>query len=424
LPPTDVMTQIADHIRHVGGSDFSVESGDTSPPGQPQKVIVESVTSDSRRVTPGALFCAIPGTITDGRRFIGQAAEKGATAILAPTGTEWPALNDNIARLEADEPRRVLALAAAALYGQQPEHMAAVTGTSGKTSTALFTQQLLQQFGHKTASLGTLGLRADGFPETEALTTPAPEDLHKLLADIAKAGITHCAMEASSHGLDQYRLDGVQVPVAGFTNLGRDHLDYHADEEEYFQAKARLFRDLLADSGTAVINADSDRAPALRQIANDRGCKVVDYGYAAQDIRLVKAVPHSTSIALTIAIDGDEHQISVPLVGTFQAHNVLCALGMAMALDPSVDAKTALEACTKLKGAPGRMDHVATHKATGAPIFVDYAHKPDALDAVLKACAHILRTASLWCLAVAATVTKASGPRWGRLPNGSPTGFW
>ena len=384
MRPTDVMTAIVDYIRRIDGQDFSVESGDSLPENTTGRITIESVTSDSRRVTPGALFCAIPGTLTDGRNFITQAAEKGASTILAPTGTDWPSLDQRVTRLETDQPRRVLALATAAFYGRQPKHMAAVTGTSGKTSTALFTQQLLSLFGHKSGSLGTLGLRADGFPETEALTTPAPEDLHKLLAEVADAGIDYCAMEASSHGLDQYRLDGVQIQAAGFTNLGRDHLDYHADEAEYFAAKARLFSDLLAKDGTAVINADSSYAPALREIAAKRGISVVDYGFAARNLKLLKATPHTTSIELDLSINGTERTISVPLVGAFQAHNVLCALGMAMALDPSVRIAAALDACTKLKGAPGRMDHVATH-TSGAPIFVDYAHKPDALEAVLKA---------------------------------------
>ncbi|MBV6631871.1 MAG: UDP-N-acetylmuramoyl-L-alanyl-D-glutamate--2,6-diaminopimelate ligase [Alphaproteobacteria bacterium] len=381
---TGIADQIATPPTPSDGGQISVENAT----GLPDQLSITGVTSDSRRVTPGGLFCAIPGHITDGRNFIGQAVEKGAAAILAPTGTDWPSLNDSVRALEAKEPRRVLALAAAAFYGRQPNHIAAVTGTSGKTSTALFTQQLLEIAGHRTASLGTLGLRADGFPETEALTTPAPEDLHDLLAKLADHGFDHCAMEASSHGLDQYRLDGVKVQAAGFTNLGRDHLDYHADADEYFAAKARLFSELLIDGGTMVINADDERFPELKTIAAERGLRVVDYGYAAETLKLVEAIPHTTSIALTISAAGETHQVDVPLVGTFQAHNVLCAIGLRLALRGELDDPRAISESiadsSRLVGAPGRMDHVTTHKS-GAPVFVDYAHKPDALKAVLHA---------------------------------------
>jgi UDP-N-acetylmuramoyl-L-alanyl-D-glutamate--2,6-diaminopimelate ligase len=375
------MADIAQHILRPDGSQFSVENA--------KALKVTGVTSDSRRVAPGFLFCALPGSKADGRQFIPAAVKQGAAAIIAPKGTEWPNLSDAVECLEADEPRRVMALAAAAFYGRQPSHTAAVTGTSGKTSTALFTQQLLTALGHRTASLGTLGLRAEGFPETDALTTPAPEDLHRLLAEVADAGIDYCAMEASSHGLDQYRLDGVKVRAAGFTNLGRDHLDYHPDMGSYFAAKARLFTEVLVDGGVAVINADIPEADALLAIAAKRGLRAVTYGYKGEHLKLIEAVPHPTSIAMQVALGGNRQAVHVPLVGAFQAHNVLCALGLALALDGGLDSPArafeALIACASLKGAPGRMDHVATHKASGAEIFVDYAHKPDALAAVLKA---------------------------------------
>lgn len=378
------MVQIAEHITGPGGAEFSVEN----PAPSDRNAAMTGVTSDSRRVAPGFMFCAIPGSQTDGRRFIGEAVARGATTVIAPNGTDWPALKPDVLRLEAGEPRRVLALAAAAFYDRQPRHMAAVTGTSGKTSTALFTQQLLAALGHHSASLGTLGLIADGFPATDALTTPAPEDLHRLLAEIADAGIDHCAIEASSHGLDQHRLDGVRIWAAGFTNLGRDHLDYHPDKAAYFAAKARLFRDLLQPDGVAVINADAPEADDLLAIASQRGIRAVTYGRAGRDLKLLDAVPQSTSILMSVGLGRHRQSITVPLVGAFQAHNVLCAMGLALALDGGLDSadrqSLALIACAGLKGAPGRMDHVATH-ASGAPIFVDYAHKPDALDTVLRA---------------------------------------
>src|SRR4051812_33953986 len=218
---------------------------------------ITSLTADSRAVQAGALFGALPGTHRDGRDFIGQAVAAGAVAVLAAKGTKLPAGAEQAALIEDENPRRRWALLAAAFYGAQPAAIAAVTGTNGKTSTAQFTRQLWEALGHKAGAMGTLGLVAPGFPQTSSLTTPDPVALHATLADLAKAGVTHLAMEASSHGLDQFRLDGVLVSVAGFTNLTRDHLDYHGTMEGYFQAKAQLFERVMPKGAAAVLNADT-----------------------------------------------------------------------------------------------------------------------------------------------------------------------
>lgn len=341
--------------------------------------VITALAADSRQVKRGALFAAMPGNRADGRQFIADAVHHGAAAILALPGTAVP----EGAVLVADEnPRRALALIAARFYARQPRHMVAVTGTNGKTSTVYFTQQLWEALGLRAASLGTLGLRGTGMARDGAMTTPDPITLHAQLADLSASGFDHVAMEASSHGLSQYRMDGLRVSAAGFTNLTRDHLDYHPTMHDYLMAKARLFTAVLADDGVAVLNADVPEFPALRDMCRTR---ILSYG-AAGDLRLIDRQPLPQGQALTLQAGGLTHKFILPLVGGFQTMNALCALGLVMAEAPDDRERTAslIEALSHLHGAPGRLQQVPDHPA-GAAVYVDYAHTPDALENVLAA---------------------------------------
>jgi len=343
---------------------------------------LSGLTADSRRVEPGFLFAALPGTLADGRAFIGEAIAKGATAILAPTGTSLPDNSSGVVLITDDNPRRRFALMAAAYFRRQPSHIAAVTGTNGKTSTAEFARQIWQYLGLTAGSVGTLGIEAPGLSQYGALTTPDPVALHRILAELADAGISHLAMEASSHGLDQYRLDGVQVGAAGFTNLSRDHLDYHQTMAAYLQAKARLFTEVLAPSGTAVINVDSPAGQTIAQQAANAGRTVLTYGREANDLRLVERAVLPRGQTLTLAVDGRTVTHTLPLIGEFQAMNALCAAGLAMAF--GTEPGDALAGLAVLKGVRGRLERAAI-LPNGASIYVDYAHTPNALQTVLTA---------------------------------------
>ncbi|MCW5774761.1 MAG: UDP-N-acetylmuramoyl-L-alanyl-D-glutamate--2,6-diaminopimelate ligase, partial [Rhodospirillaceae bacterium] len=338
---------------------------------------IAGLTADSRKVEPGFVFAALPGTKADGRTFIADAIAKGAAAILAAPDMPGagPFLRDA-------NPRRRLALMAARFYGTQPATVVAVTGTSGKTSTASYCQQIWAQLGHKSASLGTLGIRGPGVDRYGSLTTPDPVALHADLAALAKAGITHLAMEASSHGLDQFRLDGVRLSAGGFTNLARDHLDYHPTIDAYRAAKWRLFGDLLPKGAAAVVNADSPEFPALRELCAQRGLALLPYGRAteAAGLQLLSVEPQPGRLALSFRFRDTTYRTSLALAGTFQAWNALCALGLV--LSSGAPPGAAADALGSLRGAPGRMELAARHP-NGAPIYVDYAHKPDALEAVL-----------------------------------------
>ncbi len=343
---------------------------------------VRAITADSRAVRPGSLFVAIPGTRQDGRAFIGQAVAAGAVAVLAPSGTRWP--EDVPARplIEDPEPRRALARAAALLAGRQPRHIAAVTGTNGKTSSVEFLRQIFASAGHRAASLGTLGLNAPGFPPGAGLTTPDPVSLAGMLAALAAAGIEHVAIEASSHGLDQFRLDGVALAAGAFTNLTRDHLDYHGTEAAYRAAKLRLFSELLPAGAPVVANADMDGETfgQLRRIAADRHLDLHSVGEAGTAIRLLRAIPRPDGQILEIEAHGARREIALRLPGRFQADNVLLAAGLALALGES----SAIDHLEGLTGVRGRME-LAARLPNGAAVYVDYAHTPDALERLLLA---------------------------------------
>ena len=343
---------------------------------------IAGITADSRRVAPGYLFAALPGSRVDGRHFIGEAVARGAAAVLAPRGTEWPPGVPPRPLLEDAEPRRRLAQLAAMLAGDQPKQVVAVTGTNGKTSTVEFLRQIWTQSGHPAASLGTLGVIAPGFDAGPGLTTPDPVSLAETLARLARAGVQHAAMEASSHGLDQFRLDGVRIAAGAFTNLTRDHLDYHGTEQAYRAAKFRLFRDLLPPGAPVVASAGMDAATlsGLAEIARDRRLDLRTVGEQGNAIRLLDTRPRPDGQMLTIAAGGTRRDIALPLPGRFQADNALMAAALAMALGE----RDALDRLPGLHGVRGRLE-LAARLANGAAVYVDYAHTPDALERLLTA---------------------------------------
>ncbi|WP_158046585.1 UDP-N-acetylmuramoyl-L-alanyl-D-glutamate--2,6-diaminopimelate ligase [Skermanella pratensis] len=360
-------------------------SSETTPaaPLQARDPLIAGLTSDSRAVKPGFLFAALPGSRADGRAFVADAVARGAVAVLGPPGTVLPdGTPDGVALIEDENPRRRLALMAARFHGRQPAHVAAVTGTNGKTSTVQFARQLWALLGHRAASLGTLGITAPGLERYGSLTTPDTVSLHQALAELADAGIDHLAMEASSHGLDQYRLDGVAIETAGFTNLSRDHLDYHGSMEAYLAAKSMLFDRILPPGGTAVLNADAPEFTHLSELCSRRGHRLIGYGTQAKELVLRDLIPLPHGQRLKLTVLGRDHDIGLPLAGRFQCMNALCALGMA--IGTGTDADEAAAALERLGGVRGRLELVARHPS-GAPIYVDYAHTPDALETVLRA---------------------------------------
>ncbi|MBV9653876.1 MAG: UDP-N-acetylmuramoyl-L-alanyl-D-glutamate--2,6-diaminopimelate ligase [Acetobacteraceae bacterium] len=343
---------------------------------------ISGVSADSRDVQRGHLFVAVPGVRHDGRAFIADAVANGAAAVLAPPGTEWPPGTPPRPLIEDAEPRRKLAQFAAMLAGPQPATTVAVTGTNGKTSTAEFLRQLWALAGHPAASLGTLGLQAPGFEAGPGLTTPDPVTLANTLARLARAGVQRAALEASSHGLDQFRLDGVRLSAAAFTNLTRDHLDYHGDMAAYRQAKLRLFAELLPEGAPAIISTalDQETRAALRAIASARRLDLRTIGDDGDAIRLRRATPGPAGQQLEIAARGVTRSVDLPLPGRFQAENALVAAALATA----TGVRNALDLLPGLTGVRGRME-LAGCLPNGAAAYVDYAHTPDALDRLLAA---------------------------------------
>jgi UDP-N-acetylmuramoyl-L-alanyl-D-glutamate--2,6-diaminopimelate ligase len=343
---------------------------------------LRGVTADSRAVGEGYLFAALPGTHADGRAFIADAVAHGAVAVLAPEGTAWPPGVPPRPLLCDPEPRRRLAQIAAVLAGPQPETIVAVTGTNGKTSTVDFLRQIWSLSGWLAASVGTLGVIAPGFDAGPGLTTPDPVALAQTLARLARAGVRRTAMEASSHGLDQFRLDGVYLAAGGFTNLTRDHLDYHGTLENYRVAKLRLFSELLPKGSPAIASTalDAESLAAMREIASSRGLRFATVGERGKYIRLVRALPRPEGQVLTLETGGQRHKITLPLPGRFQAENAL----MAAALADLTGIANPLDWLPQLKGVRGRME-LAARLPNGAAVYVDYAHTPDALERLLTA---------------------------------------
>ncbi len=337
---------------------------------------VRGITADSRAVQPGYMFAALPGAKVDGRLFIGEAVARGAVAVLAPVGTRWPPGVPPRPMLTDAAPRQKLAQLAVELAGAPPEHLVAVTGTNGKTSTVDFLRQIWQLAGRHAASLGTLGVIAEGVPAAESLTTPDPVTLANTLAMLAAHGVTHAALEASSHGIEQSRLDGLKFEAAAITNLTRDHLDYHGSLEAYRAAKLRLFEVLLRHGGPAFAMADIEPATlaGLREIAARRRL----------DLRLVRlqgvtALPGGQE--LTVAVPGGAaRRVTLNLPGRFQADNAVLAACLAAALG----LREALDLLPQLRGVRGRLER-AVVLPNGAAAYVDYAHTPDAIERVLAA---------------------------------------
>lgn len=340
------------------------------------------LTSDSRKVEPGFLFAALAGTKTDGARFIKDAVAKGAHVVLGRPELADDARALGVAFIGDENPRLRLARMAAEFYGAQPRTVAAVTGTKGKSSIVAFLRQIWTQLGKSAASLGTVGMVAPKGEIPLDNTTPDPVEIHRLLAELKHDGVDYLAIEASSHGLDQYRLDGVFVRGAAFTNLTRDHLDYHRTFEDYLNAKLRLFTQVVAEGGVAVVNLDSAHADAFAAAAGKRGLTLITVGEAGETIKLLSRRSKGEAQLLTIGYGSRTYPVLLPLAGAFQASNALVAAGLAIGLGE--DAEKVFAALGHLKGAPGRMEKVA-FAASGAPIYVDYAHSPDALEKVLMA---------------------------------------
>ncbi|MEA2890921.1 MAG: UDP-N-acetylmuramoyl-L-alanyl-D-glutamate--2,6-diaminopimelate ligase, partial [Bradyrhizobium sp.] len=294
---------------------------------QAGELAVSGLAADSRAVKPGDLFFALAGAKTDGARFIDQAIAADAVAV---AGERPPQTDLRVPFVATPNPRRALALAAARFYPRQPAVIAAVTGTSGKTSVAAFTRQIWQRLGFSSASIGTLGLVSPKRTVYGSLTTPDPIALHRQLDEIAGEGVTHLALEASSHGLDQYRLDGIRVSAGAFTNLSRDHMDYHPDVAHYLNAKLRLFRDLIVADGVAVISADHDSSQAAIDAAQGRKLRVMTVGRKGEGIRLLDASIDGFAQKLVLEHAGRKRELRLPLVGEFQIENALVAAGLAI----------------------------------------------------------------------------------------------
>lgn len=337
---------------------------------------ISGITPDSRAVRAGYLFAALPGAKADGAAFIPQAEKMGAAAILARPGvkTSLPLVAD-------EEPRRRLSRMAARFHQRQPRVIAGVTGTNGKTSTAVFAAALWEMLGERSGSIGTLGAQGCGYYRQLGHTTPEPVMLHETLDAMASAGVTHLAMEVSSHALAQYRADGVRFAAAAFTNLTQDHLDFHDTIEGYFAAKLRLFVDLLPEGAAAVVNMDGARADDVVAAAIQRRLKVFTTGRRGASLRLVRTAPRPHGIDLDIEADGRVRPLTLPLVGAFQAENAVLAAGLVVAT--GVDPGKVLPLLDRLPGVPGRMQFAAS--VNGAGIYVDYAHTPDAVATALAA---------------------------------------
>jgi UDP-N-acetylmuramoyl-L-alanyl-D-glutamate--2,6-diaminopimelate ligase len=362
----------------------AADKGSGIPPGHSGGPDITALTADSRTVRPGALFAALPGSLHDGRDFIDVAVRAGAAAILAPEGTPADVVPDGVALILDANPRRRLALMAAAFYGAQPATVAAVTGTNGKTSVATFLRQIWQHLGKRAASMGTLGV-SSGIPELDtgpSLTTADPVALHDTLARLANAGVGHLAMEASSHGLDQYRLDGVELSAGALTNISRDHMDYHGSPEAYRKAKLRLFDALLPEGAAAVSCYEEPDQERVAAIAVRRKLNFTTYGIEAGDIHCPKAEITGTGWRLTLSVGGRAIDTEFPLPGRFQLLNALCSLGLAIGCGE--DAEQAVSALPHLRPVPGRLE-VAARLENGATAIVDFAHTPDALRTVLMA---------------------------------------
>jgi UDP-N-acetylmuramoyl-L-alanyl-D-glutamate--2,6-diaminopimelate ligase len=346
----------------------------------PAGIRVFGITADSKKAGRGSAFFAIAGAKADGTKFAKDAVARGAVAVIGE-GARPGDIPQQTAYVRVGDVRRALALAAAKFFPSQPETIVAVTGTNGKTSVASFVRQIWTTLGKQAASIGTIGLASPKGEVTGSLTTPDPVALHELFDRLAREGVTHMAMEASSHGLDQRRLDGVKLAAGAFTNLTRDHLDYHSTLEDYRAAKMRLFDTLLPPGSAAVADADEEGAAAIAGIAKKRGLRFFGVGRAGNELKLLNATIEGFAQRLEVQVEGKKHSLKLPLVGGFQVSNALVAAALAIATGG--EPRAVLHALENLKGASGRLELAG--KKNGAPIFIDYAHTPDALENALGA---------------------------------------
>ncbi len=350
------------------------------PPNQ-KNFLIKGITEDSRQVKPGYLFAAIKGDKIDGNKFIDAAVRNGAVAVIS--SKKIYRKDPGVAYIEHKNPRQALVVVAEKFFGDQPEYITAVTGTNGKTSTVDFCRQIWTQLGIKAASIGTIGVvRGNNMVESESsMTTPGAVEMHQLLYNLKKDGVNNLAMEASSHGLQQSRLAGVKVKVGAFTNLSRDHLDYHKTMKEYFAAKMQLFSGIMAKGSIAIINADIEEFKEIQKICNARKHKIISYGKKGEDITLLKVIPTADGQEIQFSIGKKKYKTAIPVFGDFQASNLLCAIGMVMSSGISAD--KIVKILPKLRSVPGRMEKAGVTKR-GGHIYIDYAHTPDALEKAIK----------------------------------------
>jgi len=358
----------------------------------PTDMEIRGLTANSQKVKPGFLFAALPGLRSDGADFINEAVERGAVAILTRPGIditqriEDPLRASRIVKLHDHNPQKRFSLLAARFYETQPQVIAAVTGTNGKTSVASFTRQIWTMMGLRAASMGTLGLIGPDASQPLRYTTPGPVTIFSTLKKLTEDKVDHLVMEASSHGLDQFRLDGIRLKAAAFTNLTHDHLDYHSTVEDYLYAKLRLFGEVMMPSGVAVLNADGQLPADVEALCWGRGLQILTVGERAPDkgrhIKLRQRRVQAQSQHLDILFDGKAYEVELPLVGTFQASNALIAAGLVVACGGEPDEVFAFLGA--LAGVSGRLQLIG-HTKEKAPVFVDYAHTPDAIGHVLRA---------------------------------------
>ncbi|MBS0470673.1 MAG: UDP-N-acetylmuramoyl-L-alanyl-D-glutamate--2,6-diaminopimelate ligase [Proteobacteria bacterium] len=343
---------------------------------------ITGIASDSRDVEPGYLFAALPGTKVDGAAFLKDAVARGAVVVLGRPEVEAAAKALGVRFIADENPRRALAHLASRFYAAQPKTVAAVTGTKGKSSIVAFVREIWTALGKPAASLGTVGVVTPRGNMVLQHTTPDPVEIHCQLAELKRDGIDHLALEASSHGLDQYRLDGVDIAACAFTNLSRDHFDYHPTVEHYLGAKLRLFSELVRDGGLAVVNTDAEYADRFVAAAKARGLKLMTVGETGDDIRLISRQGRLDGQTLLLRHGDRDFRVSLPLAGSFQAANALVAAALVIGLGD--DPARVFAVLEHLKGAAGRLEKVAISK-DGAPIFVDYAHTDRSLAEVLQA---------------------------------------
>ncbi len=341
---------------------------------------ISGIALNSESCNPGYLFAALQGAKIHGIEFLQSAKQNGAVAVLSDPAQKEKILSLGLVPLISGNPQRDLSLLAARFYAPIPKTIAAVTGTNGKTSSTVFARQIWQKLGYKSASMGTIGIIGDGINLSAALTTPDAVFLHQTLQGLAQKGVTHAALEASSHGLLQHRLDGLEADIAAFTNLTRDHLDYHGTMENYLAAKLILFQRVLKPGGIAVLNNEIPEFKIIEEICKSRGIKVISFGKNKGDIQILSAKAEQDGQMAELCIRDKNYAVKIPFLGTFQIYNIACAIGIALA--SGCDQDKIVSCLPHLSGVPGRMQLIGTTPA-GAPVFVDYAHTPDAIENVL-----------------------------------------